>query len=60
MASLNNKNQNHWEKWFIVSTILFLSILFIGTLEPNLTWFPYYVTLTSINLIICIIVGSKN
>lgn len=60
MTNLNNKNQNYWEIWFVISTILFLSVLFIGALEPNLMWFPYYVIATSINLIICIIVGSKN
>lgn len=60
MTSLNNKNQNYWEIWFVISIILFLSILFIGTFKPHLTWFLYYVILTSINLIICIIIGPKN
>lgn len=58
----NEPQQNMWEIWFVSSVIIMISLLIIGTTDgskefiPN---FPYYITLSTINLIVCIITGSK-
>lgn len=63
MTTNNNEpNQTLWEMWFISSVIIMISLLIIGTTDgskefvPN---FPYYITLSTINLMICIIIGYR-
>ena len=57
-----NPKQTLWETWFVTSVIIMISLLIIGTTDgskefvPN---FPYYITLSTINLMICIIIGYR-
>lgn len=53
--------QDKWEIWFIFSTIVFLALLFIGTVDTNnnVKALPVYLILSAINLAICVIIGIK-
>jgi hypothetical protein len=58
----NDPEQNKWELWFLISSLLFTATLFIGTLENSVKTFPnypYYLTVIVINLLLCITIGIK-
>ena len=58
----NEPNQSMWETWFVASVIVFLSIIFLGTLYNNEQLPIYYDTLllaTFVNLIYCLTIGLK-
>ena len=54
--------QRTWEIWFILSCIIFLSLIFIGTLEGSKQFCPnwlYYILGSIINMLVCIYVGIR-
>ena len=54
--------QKTWEIWFILSCIIFLSLIFIGTLEGSKQFCPnwvYYTLGSIINMLTCIYVGIR-
>ena len=54
--------QKTWEIWFILSTIIFLSLIFIGTLEGSKQFCPnwlYYMLASITNMLAAIYVGLK-
>ena len=54
--------QKTWEIWFILSCIIFLSLIFIGTLEGSKQFCPnwlYYTLGSIINMLVCIYVGIR-
>lgn len=58
----NEPQQTKWEIWFVTSVILFLSILFWGTIgnTDNLpVIYDGLLLATFVNLIYCITVGIK-
>ena len=58
----NEPQQTKWEIWFIISVILFLSMLFWGTIgnTDNLpVIYDGLLLATFVNLIYCITVGIK-
>ncbi len=51
-----------WAIWFTASIVIVLTYLFVGILEGSKEFFPNWPAFTIgaiINLIICIIVGSR-
>jgi hypothetical protein len=59
----NDPQQTKWEIWFITSVILFLSMMFWGTINntENLPIiYNILLLLTVVNLIHCITTGLKN
>ena len=58
----NEPNQSMWETGLVVSVIVFLSIIFWGTLYNNEQLPIYYDALlltTFVNLIYCLTIGLK-
>ena len=54
--------QTMWEYWFIASITIFLAFLFVGTLENSKSFlpnWPYFFSLSIINLAICLYKGFK-
>lgn len=54
--------QKTWEIWFILSCIIFLSLIFIGTLEGSKQFCPnwlYYTSGSIINMLAAIYVGVR-
>ena len=54
--------QRTWNIWFTLSCIIFLSLIFIGTLEGSKQFCPnwlYYMLGTIINMLACIYVGVR-
>ena len=59
----NHPQQNKWEIWFIISVILFLGTVIVGTCTGSVQMFPRFdmwLGLVIANLTICVIVGCKN
>ena len=60
---LSEQNKQHlWEVWFVLSVILFLTYLFVGTLENSRTFLPNwlpFMLISMVNLLVCIIYGLK-
>lgn len=58
----NDPQQSIWETWFVTSVIIFLSIIFWGTIYNNEQLPIYYDALllaAVINLIYCLTIGLK-
>jgi hypothetical protein len=58
----NNPQQNKWEIWFLSSVTIFIVILIIITsipLEQLPIWYDALTLASFINLIYCIIIGSR-
>ena len=58
----NDPQQNIWEKWFLLSTIIFISLFVILTSyksEQLPIWFDALTFLATVNLIYCLIIGFK-
>ena len=54
--------QKQWEFWFILSTIIFLSFIFVGTLENSKITFPnwhYGMIGAGVNMLLSIYVGCN-
>jgi hypothetical protein len=53
--------QTTWETWFVASIIWILALIFVGTLDGSreITIYPYVLTLSVINIIICAYVGQQ-
>lgn len=57
-----DKKQNNWETWFILSFFIFAACFFIGTLENSKVTYPNWpiaMILAILNLLICIFYGCK-
>lgn len=55
--------QKFWERWFIVSLVVFGCLFFIGTLPGSVDAFPDFLFVfipSVINLAICIMYGTKD
>ena len=60
---MKNLKQSTWETWFIISVILLLSFLFVGTLPGSVQTFPnfcYGAIPVTINFLVCIFIGSQS
>lgn len=58
----NDPKQSMWETWFVASVIVFLSIIFWGTLYNNEQLPIYYdelLLVIFVNLIYCLTIGIK-
>lgn len=58
----NDPQQNKWEIWFLLSTIIFISLFVILTSyksEKLPIWFDALTFLATVNLIYCLIIGFK-
>ena len=58
----NDPQQSIWETWFVTSVIIFLSIIFWGTIYNNEQLPIYYDVLllaSFVNLIYCLYIGLK-
>ena len=56
----NEPQQNMWEKWFITSVILFISMMIWGTNDVELPiYYDGLLLAIFANLIYCIIIGLK-
>ena len=54
--------QKTWEIWFVLSIIIFLSLMIIGTLHGSKQFCPnwlYYILGSIINMLACIYIGIK-
>ena len=53
--------QTAWESWFVLSTIFFIGIFFICTLEGSgkIAELPYFLSVSIINLVICLYYGTR-
>lgn len=62
MTINNDPKQSLWELWFVISTILCLSIFMIGTLPNSKETVPNWdicALLSFINIVICVAIGCK-
>lgn len=63
MSTYSNKSpQNMWEKWFITSLVLFISLCLILRLSKEINlpiWYDGLLLFSLTNLIYCLIIGFK-
>lgn len=54
--------QTYWERWFLISVIIFFAFFFVGALKGSAQAFPnflYGFIPATINLAVCVLYGLK-
>lgn len=62
MNTYSDTKQTMWETWFVLSFVIIISYIFVGTIEGSQDMFPnwyIFATIVMFNFILCLHKGFK-